>query len=753
MQLSRFVSNRGGGALVLVALMVFSLFASAPVAGMSDHTGPLTADQYFEGSADVNVWERGYLPLRTDMSNAMTKVDEADWQVRTTDDSEISVGKEQMGVYSKDATINLDFQDARAQNSDFNGQQVQLIAAHIKGDPSTDIPDSFSEMVDLVSMQNSNDVATFEEVGQKSIDSEGNVEFNHTAGQSGMYVYFLALTESGQDGYTVNSAGELSLDGKATVIGIETAAVQKGASSVDHQNSVTRGNNVNFDVDASDHLSGNDVTHTVLLYDEDTYVNQRFMLDLKEEPSADFSFSEDATLEHSVGDVNGVMEVSGNPDFFGATMSDEKLTGMSSFATTLDFFADKFHTVSPETTATDDTRLDASMKVIEGDATEQVTVETMGNWRPGTYRWVAVSSTENSGEFVTDMGTITIKKASSGGGGGDTPPSDPPDDAPGDPPVEIDREVTEEGIVKLTITNFQSGKTVTIDLADTPATKQGGVKLNAVQATMANGEAFTMSVNALDDVPEDTPPVTRRGAVRPLTYINVEHSNTNDAFSGGTFEFTVDEEQLNGEDPENVGLYRFNDDEWNPLDTRLVSQSDGEYTFEADTPGFSVFALGVKQAQISVTDASLAQQSIAPGEQSTVSATVTNDGEAAGEYLVQLFVDGNVEAEQSVQVGAGESQTVTFDRTWDDAGSYDVAVNNQSAGTLDVAQQTGTATGTADPGTGTPDGESPGATDGPEDTEEPSNPLDTILSIPVLIGVVVIILIAAIYGLNTSRKE
>jgi len=41
------------------------------------------------------------------------------------------------------------------------------------------------------------------------------------------------------------------------------------------------------------------------------------------------------------------------------------------------------------------------------------------------------------------------------------------------------------------------------------------------------------------------------------------------------------------------GLYRNVEGSWTPLETRFVSETDGVVNYEAITPGFSVFAIGV----------------------------------------------------------------------------------------------------------------------------------------------------------------
>jgi hypothetical protein len=42
---------------------------------------------------------------------------------------------------------------------------------------------------------------------------------------------------------------------------------------------------------------------------------------------------------------------------------------------------------------------------------------------------------------------------------------------------------------------------------------------------------------------------------------------------------------------ENLAVYRFADGEWNQLDTEIASETDSGVILEAETPGFSFFAV------------------------------------------------------------------------------------------------------------------------------------------------------------------
>lgn len=67
-------------------------------------------------------------------------------------------------------------------------------------------------------------------------------------------------------------------------------------------------------------------------------------------------------------------------------------------------------------------------------------------------------------------------------------------------------------------------------------------------------------------------------------------------------------------------------------------------------PEFSVFALGTGAEPVSVTDASLSESSVAPGETATVTATVENRGQQSREETIELTLDGAVIDSQTVEL-------------------------------------------------------------------------------------------------------
>ena len=94
------------------------------------------------------------------------------------------------------------------------------------------------------------------------------------------------------------------------------------------------------------------------------------------------------------------------------------------------------------------------------------------------------------------------------------------------------------------------------------------------------------------------------------------------------------------------------------------------------------------EPDFAVVGASLSESTILEGESVTVSADVENSGDADGTFTAELQEDGTTVTTTDVTVAAGSTETVTFTRTYDTAGSYDLAVSATTAGTLTVEEAT-----------------------------------------------------------------
>jgi hypothetical protein len=82
---------------------------------------------------------------------------------------------------------------------------------------------------------------------------------------------------------------------------------------------------------------------------------------------------------------------------------------------------------------------------------------------------------------------------------------------------------------------------------------------------------------------------------------------------------------------------------------------------------------GDGQPEIVLTDFT-APDEVMVNEPARLTATVENRGNATGEATLELRVDGTVVAQRTVSVAAGERRTVTFTRTFQQPGEYELSV-------------------------------------------------------------------------------
>ena len=117
--------------------------------------------------------------------------------------------------------------------------------------------------------------------------------------------------------------------------------------------------------------------------------------------------------------------------------------------------------------------------------------------------------------------------------------------------------------------------------------------------------------------------------------------------------------------------------EWVALDCMVDTEND---TITASAEHFTTFAIigMVKPAAFTVSSLNISPVEVNVGETVTISLLVTNAGGMSGSYIVTLKINSVKEADKSVTVAAGGSQTVSFSVTKEEAGSYAVSVDGLS---------------------------------------------------------------------------
>lgn len=212
------------------------------------------------------------------------------------------------------------------------------------------------------------------------------------------------------------------------------------------------------------------------------------------------------------------------------------------------------------------------------------------------------------------------------------------------------------------------------------------VSLDGMAVTMATNRSFDLGLSLAGNGSVADAAAPGRVPIAGFTIVNTV---TDDEIANAGIAFSVDDTQLSrlGVDAANVTLLRSHDGSWNDLPTTALNATDGSQAFRAETPGFSRFAIAATVPtlpEFTVTDARLETTQVAPGDPFTVTATVENSGTGDGTFRGALEADGTVVATGSTTVPAGETDTLVFESTTTDTGSYDLSVNGTTAGTLTV---------------------------------------------------------------------
>lgn len=147
------------------------------------------------------------------------------------------------------------------------------------------------------------------------------------------------------------------------------------------------------------------------------------------------------------------------------------------------------------------------------------------------------------------------------------------------------------------------------------------------------------------------------------------------------------------------------------------------HTITALVSHFTTFAIigTLKPAAFTLSSLVISPAQVAPGDKVNINLSVANTGGIAGSYTVVLNINGVKEAEKSVTVPAGSSQTVSFSVTKANAGSYSVTVGGLS-GSFTVAAAPVVAPPTTAPPATTPPVIAPTTTAPPTTTLSPAPP-------------------------------
>ncbi|WP_455448956.1 CARDB domain-containing protein [Natrinema thermotolerans] len=112
-------------------------------------------------------------------------------------------------------------------------------------------------------------------------------------------------------------------------------------------------------------------------------------------------------------------------------------------------------------------------------------------------------------------------------------------------------------------------------------------------------------------------------------------------------------------------------------------------TYEIGIEGVGYQSVTVAGPQLEVSSATIDDATITAGETADVRATVRNPSDRRIERTLELSVDGIVVDTRTVSIPANGERTVTFQRSFDESGTYAIAVSGVDAGTVTVEERAG----------------------------------------------------------------
>ncbi|PCR91389.1 CARDB domain-containing protein [Natrinema ejinorense] len=124
-----------------------------------------------------------------------------------------------------------------------------------------------------------------------------------------------------------------------------------------------------------------------------------------------------------------------------------------------------------------------------------------------------------------------------------------------------------------------------------------------------------------------------------------------------------------------------------PGESRTVSfERTMEWTgaYDVGIQGAGSASVTVEGPPVEVVNATVVDPTITVGESTTIEATVRNPTNERVTRTLELAIDGIVVDTRAVSVPANEDRTVSFERQFDESGTYETAVSGETAGPVTV---------------------------------------------------------------------
>ena len=337
-------------------------------------------------------------------------------------------------------------------------------------------------------------------------------------------------------------------------------------------------------------------------------------------------------------------------------------------------------TISDGVTTAFDGGWDASQGITISDgvtvATGEVCPVSQGiTITDGVTATVTAGSTRNVSQGITisDGVTATVTRGTPGGGGGGGAPPPPP--APPLPPgtTDVSGFVSADGTFTAT---------VVIESVDGKC----GLTINE-GTTGLSGDGSPIAEIAVTEM-QDPPAPPENSHIIGLTYdLGPEGATFTPAVTDTpavTITWSYNPDTLpEGVTEENLVLAYYDEaaGEWVELPSIVDTVN---HTITASVSHFTTFAIIARAAPppepatFSLSNLSIQPAEVQSEEAVTITVLVVNTGGMEGSHTVELEIEGVEEAEKNITVAAGDSRSVSFSVSREDAGSYSVVVGELS---------------------------------------------------------------------------
>lgn len=294
-----------------------------------------------------------------------------------------------------------------------------------------------------------------------------------------------------------------------------------------------------------------------------------------------------------------------------------------------------------------------------------------------------VNGVQSQQSYTLSSGAITNLNLSTGAASPPPSPPPPPPPAPAPPPDTTPSPPPSPSGVSVSATILVKAGPLTLS--------QGGVVESATTLSSADGAVqLSFKANTAVNIPGQSLTVTKETSPPSPptdTKLIVAYKFSPDK---ATFEppltLTIKYDQAAlpaGVAESGLFIAYWDGSKWSALSSTVDTRAKN---LTAQVSHFTVFAvMGTvgkaappKPASFAISDLKIKPTSVKPGEQVTITATVTNSGGTADSYKIVLKINGIDEAEQQITLGPKEKQEITFTTSKETTGSYNVTIGDTS---------------------------------------------------------------------------